>query len=302
MVYQLQFNRYQKEFKQPLNTNHGIWNVREGIIIKLTNESGEIGWGEIAPIPWFGSETLQQALAFCESLGNNITEKTIFYIPDSLPACQFAFESAIECFKNYPDSEIPNSRLAGLLPTGILALSAWKSLWQQGYRTLKWKIGVTDLEDELENFEKLIQLIPSEAKLRLDANGGLNYKQAKTWLETVKNTNVEFIEQPLPVSQFETILKLSEISETPIALDESVANIQDLKKCYDLGWRSVFVVKVAIAGSPHRLRQFFQTHKIDAVFSSVFETSIGRQAALKLAMELSNPQRALGFGVDHWLD
>jgi o-succinylbenzoate synthase len=302
MNYQFQFDRYQQKFKQPLKTNHGIWNVREGIIIKLTNESGKIGWGEIAPIPWFGSETLQQAIDFCEQFGNSIAGKNIWEIPDSLSACQFAFESAIESFKNYPDLEISNSKLAGLLPTGILALSAWETLWTEGYRTLKWKIGVADIKEELDIFEKLIQLIPNKAKLRLDANGGLNYQEAKTWLETVKNTNVEFIEQPLPVNEFEAMLKLSEISDTPIALDESVANIQDLKKCYDLGWRRVFVVKVAIAGSPSQLRHFLQTHKIDAVFSSVFETSIGRQAALKLAIELSNPQRALGFGVNHWLD
>jgi len=48
-----------------------------------------------------------------------------------------------------------------------------------------------------------------------------------------------------------------------------------------------FVIKAAIAGSPSRLRQFCREHEIDAVFSSVFETAIGTQAALKLAVELS---------------
>jgi len=47
------------------------------------------------------------------------------------------------------------------------------------------------------------------------------------------------------------------------------------------------VIKAAIAGSPSRLRQFCREHEIDAVFSSVFETAIGTQAALKLAVELS---------------
>jgi O-succinylbenzoate synthase len=34
----------------------------------------------------------------------------------------------------------------------------------------------------------------------------------------------------------------------------------------------------------------------------VFETAIARQAALQLAAELSNPKRAVGFGVNHWFD
>jgi o-succinylbenzoate synthase len=302
MNYQLIFDRYQQKFKQPLNSNHGIWKLREGIIIKLTSESGKVGLGEIAPIPWFGSEALPEAIAFCESLRNPISEKTIFSIPDSLPACQFGFESAIEDLNNSQKIEVFNSQLAGLLPTGIAALSAGKTFWSQGYRTLKWKIGVADLEDELKTFENLIQMIPSKTKLRLDANGGLSDREATTWLEAVNKTNVEFLEQPLPVDRFNEMLRLSDIFDTPIALDESVATIAQLQKCYDCGWRGIFVVKPAIAGSPCRLRHFFQTHKIDAVFSSVFETSIGRQAALKLAMELSNPQRALGFGVNRWVN
>lgn len=62
-----------------------------------------------------------------------------------------------------------------------------------------------------------------------------------------------------------------------------------------------FVIKPGIVGSPSRLRQFCQQHKIDVVFSSVFETEIGRQAALKLAAELSEHHRAVGFGVNHFL-
>ncbi|PSB04146.1 o-succinylbenzoate synthase [Merismopedia glauca] len=302
MVYQLEFDPYQKEFKQPLNTNHGIWQLREGIVIKLINQTEKIGYGEIAPIPWFGSETLQQAIDFCQKLDRQISDELILSIPDDLPACQFGFESAREDFKNCQNVEISNSQLAGLLPTGISALSTWEKLWNQGYRTLKWKIGVADIKEELDIFQKLIQVIPFEAKLRLDANGGLNYRQAKTWLETVRGTNVEFLEQPLPVNEFDAMLELSKIYETPIALDESVANIRELKKCYNLGWRGVFVIKPAIAGSPQKLRHFCRTNQIDAVFSSVFETSVGRKAALKLASELSNPQRALGFGVNHWFN
>jgi O-succinylbenzoate synthase len=302
MNYKFHFNSYQREFKQPLHTNHGIWKLREGIIIQLIDEVGNMRYGEIAPIPWFNSETLLQTISFCEQLGNSITETTILAIPDCLPACQFGFESAIDSFTDRSNTELSNSQLAGLLPTGISAISAWEKLWNEGYRTLKWKIAVSDLKEELEIFEKLIQLIPDEARLRLDANCGLSYQEAKTWLEVINKTNVEFVEQPLPVNEFEAMLKLSEISDTPIALDESVANLKQLQNCYDLGWRGVFVVKIAIAGSPRQLRHFFQQHQIDAVFSSVFETSVGRQAALKLAMELSNPQRALGFGVNHWLD
>ena len=138
-------------------------------------------------------------------------------------------------------------------------------------------------------------------KLRLDANGGLTLEQAKQWLEiTEKFNQVEFIEQPLPPEKFETMLALAKEFSMPLALDESVANIEKLKDCYHRGWRDIYVIKAGIFGFPQVLRNFLAQHPIKAVFSSVLETEIGRQAALRLATELNDPHFALGFGVDHW--
>ena len=94
-----QFRPYRRRFKPPLQTNHGIWDVREGIILRLSDEIGRVGYGEIAPISWFGSETIEQALDFCRQLAHEITQETIFSISDRLPACQFGFESAWEDLK-----------------------------------------------------------------------------------------------------------------------------------------------------------------------------------------------------------
>ena len=190
------------------------------------------------------------------------------------------------------------------MPAGEGALEAWQKLWTQGYRTFKWKIGVYAIADELAIFDALTQILPTSAKLRLDANGGLSDDQANLWLWTCdqKLLEIEFIEQPLPVEQFNAMQELSCCYATAIALDESVATLKQLEKCYQLGWRGIFVIKPGIAGSPSRLRQFCHDHEIDAVFSSVFETNVGRQAALKLAAELARKNRAVGFGIKHWFD
>jgi hypothetical protein len=42
--YQFEFRPYQRKFVLPLQTNHGIWETREGIIIRLIDDSGKIGW------------------------------------------------------------------------------------------------------------------------------------------------------------------------------------------------------------------------------------------------------------------
>ncbi|MEH2281316.1 MAG: o-succinylbenzoate synthase [Nostoc sp.] len=309
MHYQFEFRPYQRRFVRSLTTNHGKWDIREGIILRLTDESGKVGWGEIAPISWFGSETLEQALDFCRQLPREITDEIIFSIPDELPACQFGFESAQEWRSEF--FSMPHTQsFSALLPSGEAALNQWETLWQQGYRTFKWKIGVYAIAHELEIFESLIHTLPAFTKLRLDANGGLTYEEANLWLWTCDNLKengeipleIEFIEQPLPVEQFQQMLELSMSYETAIALDESVATLGQLAACYQQGWRGIFVIKPGIVGSPSGLRKFCHQHQIDTVFSSVFETAIARQAALQLAAELSKNNRAIGFGIDHFFE
>ena len=303
-AYRFEFRPYRRPFERPLSTSHGTWDVREGIILRLTHETGQVGWGEIAPISWFGSETLEQALDFCQQLPPQITATDVFSIPAELPACQFGFESAWEWTHRetlpHLESQVAYSYL---LPAGETALNSWQIPWNQGNRTFKWKIGIDSIEDELKVFAQLVQTLPQSVQLRLDANGGLSRKQANQWLQASDEAGiVEFLEQPLTPQQFDAMLEMSAQYSTPIALDESVATLDELEDSYQRGWQGIFVIKAAIAGSPKRLRQFCQKRDIDAVFSSVFETAVGRQAALQLATELSNPNRAVGFGVNHWFN
>ncbi|MEG3859730.1 o-succinylbenzoate synthase [Microcoleus sp. herbarium12] len=369
MQYKFEFRAYQRKFKRPLQTSHGIWDIREGIILRLVDENGRIGWGEIAPLSWFGSETFEQALDFCQQLPANISSEMIFAISAELPACQFGFESAWENLSQVIENtlrqdKVPKNQCSGLLPAGETALQVLPRLWLEGFRTFKWKIGVAGIEEELTIFQQLIAAMddlgqyawdkktrrlkprlykqnpPTRVEeqavkitlsssvrvgghrltrrgfnrrlilLRLDANGGLTYSEAEKWLEACDSltatpdlaVEIEFLEQPLAIAQFPEMVRLNATYKTAIALDESAANLDRIQECYNQGWRGIFVIKPAICGSPSQLRKFCQTHNIDAVFSSVFETKIGRQAALNLATKLSLNNRALGFGTDRWFD
>ena len=315
--YKFKFQLYQRNFLQPLHTSHGIWRVREGIIITVQNSEGKIGKGEIAPIPWFGSETLLEAQKFCQQLGNTITIEDISNICDRFPCCQFAFESALvelnegtreirETRGSFVTSESknvsqsnPSLEYCHLLPAGNKVLD--QDFQSISASTFKWKIGVYPLKEEIVILKQLLRKLSPNSKLRLDANGGLNLSEAKKLLTVADNyPMIEFIEQPLPPKQLSEMLMLQKDYQTCLALDESVANLKQLEACYQRGWRGVFVIKAAIAGYPSRLRDFCTQKSLDIVFSSVFETNIGRKAVLKLAHELGNSDRAVGFGVAHW--
>ena len=310
LIIHVSYKIYQRWFKPPLITSHGLWRIREGIILRLADRNNNVGFGEIAPLALFSSEGMAEAVSFCEKPAILGSVADVLEVPDHLPACQFGFESAWTALRSCWSDRPINANQVGqspefcsaLLPTGKSALEGWRSLWERGFRTFKWKIGVAPLEDELQGLSALRKALPEAAKLRLDANAGLSYEQAIAYLQVCDALDIEFFEQPLPVDHFEEMLALSQQFRTPLALDESVATLQQLRSCYYQGWRGIFVVKPAIAGSPTQLQQFCQQYKLDVVGSSVFETPIGRQAALQLAVQLNRSDRAIGFGVNHWFN
>jgi o-succinylbenzoate synthase len=304
MVCTWEFRCYQRPIQPPLKTQHGVWSVRKGIILRFqaVESPQPVSFGEIAPIPWFGTETLAAAIALCQSLPAQLTWSDIAAIPNLFPACQFGFASAWQQLSGRAVEATTQLTYAGLLPAGAEALETWPTLWQQGYRTFKWKIAVHAIATEIALFQQLCQELPPEAKLRLDANGGLDPTTLQQWLSVCTPERVEFIEQPLPVNDFAAMQALSRSTPLPLALDESVATFTQLQACYQQGWQGVFVIKPAIFGFPHLLAQFCQIQGVDIVFSSALETPIGRQASLNLAQCFGNPSRAVGFGVNHWFE
>jgi o-succinylbenzoate synthase len=300
--YKFTYSIYQRPFRQPLKTSHGVWKIREGIIIQLTDSFGRSHQGEIAPIPWFGSESIDRAISFCEQLGDRITTDQIDRVPDDLPACQFGFGSALTAFTVIPVQMASQLNTSALLPAGDAAIAKLQALSAQGYSTFKWKIGVLQIDREMIIWSQLITALPNNAKLRLDANGGLTEIAAESWLELCnQESRIEFIEQPLGLEEIDKTIALAAKYRTPIALDESVATFDRLQSVYDRGWRGIYVVKPGIAGFPWRLAEFINTHQLDVVFSSVMETAVGTLAAYQLASELKI-ERSLGFGVDDWFD
>ncbi|MGC1308603.1 MAG: o-succinylbenzoate synthase [Phormidesmis sp.] len=309
MTYRFEFRPYRRPFRQTIKTSHGAWKHREGIILKFTDEQGHTGFGEVAPLPWFGTETQAQALAFCQDVPHQLCEHNVFAILPTLPACNFGFELAIDNLsRDIHCAELETARCSALLPAGKAALSAWTGLWALGHRTFKWKIGVAPVAVELAWLSQLMAQLPLGARLRLDANGGLCELTAHHWLDQCDRLGhrIEFIEQPLPPNRFDDIMKLAHRYQTPIALDESVTTFDQLKAHYFKGWRGIYVVKAAVLGSPSRLMSFCADYPIDIVVSSVFETDIGRQALIDLTAELEKllphfPRRVLGLGTQQWL-
>lgn len=292
-----EYRVYRAAFRRPLVTAHGVWPEREGIVVRLADGQGRIALGEIAPLPAWGSETLDEALACCAALPAVLDEDAVRQLPADRPCCRFALESAWEEL-NHPAPPVPvlSLPIAALLPAGPDALEAAARAVARGFATMKWKVGVGTPAAELALLPRLLAALPAGARLRLDANGAWDLPTARDWLRACEGRPVEFIEQPFPVGQEQPILALAQEFSTRFALDESVARATDLHRWLDFGWPGIYVVKPSLAGSPRALLHTLASYEAEAVFSSAFETAVGVRAALLVAARAESGARAVGFG------
>ncbi len=95
MRYLFSFREYRLRLRTPLRTAHGTWREREGLLVRLEDEAGRGGFGEIAPVPWFGTETMSGAGEICRGLGDQIGPEELARVPERFGCVRFALSCAL---------------------------------------------------------------------------------------------------------------------------------------------------------------------------------------------------------------
>jgi O-succinylbenzoate synthase len=299
MPYRFSIKPYRLPLRAPVRTAHGHWTEREGLLVRLEDGAGQVGYGEVAPIPWFGTETPAEAEEICGKFGDKVTDEVLDAVPARFGCVRFALAQARAGNSHLLDDQAAGKRLpvAALLPAGREALVALPARLEAGYLAFKWKVGVGAVDDELGIFDDLLAALPGHTKLRLDANGAWERRQATKWLDRCAGRPVEFVEQPVKPDDEATLLGLAADYPVTLALDESVTGLASAQRWQGLGWRGVFVIKPALAGPLEELAAWVAATKADVVLSSAIETALARASILRLALEQPLTRRALGFGV-----
>lgn len=281
---------YSRRFDRPLRTARGEWAVREGYLLRI-REGDRVGYGEVAPLPEFGTETLAEAEAYLAALpaGGELE------LPEHLRCCAFGVSAALAGLEGamaLPDRDF---EVAGLLPAGEGAEPVLLEKRSGGYGVFKWKVGVEAAAREMAVFERLANQLPEGGRLRLDANGAWSVELLGEWLEFLKGwvDVVEFVEQPLAPGLEAAMLAARAESGIEIALDESLNGAGAARWLGE--WPGVLVVKAPLMGDFARLQTQLEPLAERVVLSSVFETGIGFLNTMVLAGALPKLNLALGF-------
>ncbi|MBS9429780.1 o-succinylbenzoate synthase [Photorhabdus akhurstii] len=254
--------------------------TRDGFLVHL-QENGQQGWGEIAPLPEFSKETVEQA-----------GEATVAWLkrwrlgaePDEseLPSVAFGISCALaELQGKLPqDADYRKAPLCNGDPDELIVCLSNMS----GQKVAKVKIGLYEAVRDGMVVNILLEAVP-DLSLRLDANRSWSRAKADSFAKYVNpdyRHRIAFLEEPCQTP--EQSLAFSRDTGIAIAWDESVRD-EGFNVAAQAGVTAI-VIKPTLIGSLACCRQLISAaHNagLEAVISSSIETSFGLTQLARIA-------------------
>jgi len=96
---------------------------------------------------------------------------------------------------------------------------------KEGYTFFKLKVGIKNPFDEADAAVQIRKAVGRDVVLCADANMGMNFRNARIFVERAREADLLFLEQPLRDDDYDGMAELARISPTPLNGDESLGNV-----------------------------------------------------------------------------
>ena len=235
------FKQYLLQFKNPSGTSRGVLHTKETFFLEIL-EGDKKGIGECALFRGLSFDDVPDYEEKLTWLCENINQDSAYLKKELLhfPSIWFGYEQAILNVKHGENLYFPSDftegkssiKINGLIWMGNVDFmqTQIEEKLELGFDCIKLKIGV-DWNSEKEILRKLREKFPKEQlELRVDANGGFTFEEAKIVLNELYELGIHSIEQPIKAGNLEEMKLLCATTPTPIALDEELIGIVDFEE------------------------------------------------------------------------
>jgi L-alanine-DL-glutamate epimerase-like enolase superfamily enzyme len=245
----LKYRTFELKLKHPFKITRGVRTSNQVVLIEIEHD-GLIGYGEAPPSPRYG-ESVETVKNFLEKVdlskfNDPLQVEDILNYVDSIEPGNNSAKAGIDIALHDLVGKILNVPLYKLFglnkeKTPITSFTIGidepevierKVKEAEEYTVLKVKLG-------LENDYEIIRTIRkvTDKPIRVDANEGWKTKEiALEKIKWLQNEGVEFVEQPMPADDLDSIAWVRDRVELPIMADENCVRLWDvpiLGKAYD---------------------------------------------------------------------
>lgn len=158
---------------------------------------------------------------------------------------------------------------------------------EQGFRILKIKVGKESRKD-IERIQAIRNAVGPKIQLRIDANQGWTPKEAVRIIRTMEDMGIEMdlVEQPVHAHDFEGMKFVTSQVETPILADESVFSPQDAIHLIQNRAADLINIKLMKAGGIYealKICAIAESYGVECMIGCMLESKIAVSAAAHLA-------------------
>jgi len=242
------FRVFQEEIPltQPFTISYHTTESTTLHFVEWQTDTGHHGWGSASPGQRVTGETDEACNAALQAMsalqGEDVRHlpRLLHYLETEFPkapAARAALDMALhDLLARRLDIPLTDmlGRCHNSLPTSITlglrsieeTLAEAKEKVGKGFSVIKVKLG-QDLEFDLELLQRLRAELPQEILLRVDPNQGYDLQALQALLAKFDELRLEFVEQPMPVSETEQLRSLPLEQRQQLVLDESLQSPQD---------------------------------------------------------------------------
>lgn len=278
------------------------------IVVKITTDTGEMGYGEAAPTAVITGETkesiksaiinyikpsiigldIAELEVIMEKLQNSILKNTSAKAAVDMAIYDLysqKYEAPLYKILGGYRNEITTDITISVNDVSEMVNDSIKAV-KDGFNILKIKVG-KESEKDIDRITEIRKAIGEDVKLRIDANQGWTSKQAVKIISKLedKNINIDLVEQPVKYWDLEGMKYVTQNTYTRILADESVFSPLDALKIIQEKAADLINIKLMKTGGIYnalKICDIAEMYGIECMIGCMLESKISVSAAANL--------------------
>ena len=296
--------------KTAISMSTGTIAASDNIVVRVGDDHGRVGWGEAASAPMMTGETSRGMAAAVRFMAERLVGAEIACV-QAIPALLAAAMHGNAAAKSAIDMALFD--LAGqvrALPlyeliggkTRQRAAMIWRISGApdemetarrrraEGFVAFKVKVATHDPQTDLDRATRAREAVGPDVRVSADANEGFSRANALVFAAGAGAAGLDFFEQPVRGKDLEAMQACAAASEIPIAADEGLHGLDDIKRHKALGAAAGGSVKLIKFGGAFQVIEAGELMgRLDMkvnLAGKAADTSIGSAAVAHLALAL----------------
>jgi L-Ala-D/L-Glu epimerase len=294
---------------EPFVISYATYDYMPSIIVKITTDSGLVGFGEGVADEHVTGESWESTFAILKNtiapklIGENpknmerihdIMDATIYGVPTAKAAIDIACYDVIGKALGVPVYDLLGGRFHKEFPlTHVLSIDTPENMAEEaeervaaGYRSMKMKVG-TNVADDVMRIIAVRERVGEDIAIRVDVNQGWkNSANTLGGLQKLEASGLDWLEQPVLADDIDGMVEVKAKSSTPTMIDEGLRGVNEMKEIIAKRAADKVNIKLMKCGGIYpatKLAHMAEMAGIECQIGSMVESSIGSAAGFHVA-------------------